>query len=172
MTLITEEYRKMNYSLHKERDDYGRSLEQWMPFIKQLIKPGDSVLNYGCGKSQLKATHDVHVVNYDPAIPGLDAEPEPADIVICSEVLEHIEPECLDDVLDHLRALTKQYCFIVIPNGPAKKCLPDGRNAHLIQEDYKWWLPKLWSRFRIWEFHSNDEALILIAGNGPVQHAS
>lgn len=31
----------------------------------------------------------------------------------------------------------------------AKKVLPDGRNAHLIQESLAWWLPKLEARFTV-----------------------
>jgi len=31
----------------------------------------------------------------------------------------------------------------------AVKVLPDGRNAQLIQEDFRFWLPKLWTRFDI-----------------------
>lgn len=162
--LITEEYRELNNQLHKSRDDYGRSLDKWMPFIKMLVKPGDTLLNYGCGKSQLSADSDVSVVNYDPAIPGLDSPPNPADIVICTEVLEHVEPDCLEAVLDDLQRLTKKYAFLVIPSGPAVKCLADGRNAHLIQERYRWWLPKLWTRFEVLEFHVNENALIAVCG--------
>jgi hypothetical protein len=30
--------------------------------------------------------------------------------------------------------------------------LPDGRNAHLIQEPPEWWLPKLLERFDLYTF--------------------
>lgn len=39
--------------------------------------------------------------------------------------------------------------FFTISTVPAIKKLPDGRNAHLIVEDYRWWLPKIWERFNI-----------------------
>jgi hypothetical protein len=68
-------------------------------------------------------------------------------MVACIDVLEHIEPECLDNVLDHIASLTEAVAFLSIHTGPALKKLPDGRNAHLIQEPAEWWLPKLMSRW-------------------------
>ena len=73
----------------------------------------------------------------------------PAELVACCDVLEHIEPECLDDVLDHLEELTEVVLFASIHTGPASKKLDDGRNAHLIQQPMEWWLPKLWERFTL-----------------------
>ena len=68
-------------------------------------------------------------------------------MVVCIDVLEHIEPECLDDVLDDLQRLVIKYGFFTIHTGPAQKVLPDGRNAHLTQEPLSWWNEKLESRF-------------------------
>ena len=45
--------------------------------------------------------------------------------------------------------VTRKIGFFVIAHRPAKKTLPDGRNAHLIQEGPAWWLPKLESRFKV-----------------------
>lgn len=44
-------------------------------------------------------------------------------------MLEHIEPEFLDDVVDDLSVLTKHLCFLTVHVGEAKKVLSDGRNA-------------------------------------------
>jgi hypothetical protein len=68
------------------------------------------------------------------------------------DVLEHIEPDCLDDVLDDLKRVTKGIGFFTVACGPAAKVLPDGRNAHLIQEPPEWWLPKLLERFDLYTF--------------------
>jgi hypothetical protein len=107
------------------------------------------VLDYGCGQRTLERELGFQIKNYDPCIPGLDDAPLPADIVACTDVLEHIEPGCLDAVLDDLQRVTRKIGFFVIATRPAKKVLPDGRNAHLIQEGVHWWLPKLESRFAI-----------------------
>jgi hypothetical protein len=62
-------------------------------------------------------------------------------------VLEHIEPQYLEQVLDHLVELTEVVAFITIHTGPAMKTLPDGRNAHLTQEPIEWWLAKILVRW-------------------------
>ncbi|HET9469625.1 MAG TPA: hypothetical protein VFO24_00885, partial [Usitatibacter sp.] len=65
------------------------------------------------------------------------------------DVLEHIEPECLDEVLDDLQRVTRKIGFFVIATREAEKTLPDGRNAHLIQEPIAWWAPRLEKRFTV-----------------------
>lgn len=105
------------------------------------------ILDYGCGQRTLERDLGWAIRNYDPCIPGLDASPDPADVVVCTDVLEHIELECLDEVLDDLRRVTRKAGFFVIATRPAEKTLPDGRNAHLIQEPISWWMPRLEARF-------------------------
>jgi hypothetical protein len=75
--------------------------------------------------------------------------PFPAELVCCIDVLEHIEPDKIDAVLDHLKSLTQGIAFLSIDTGPAKKTLSDGRNAHLIQEGWLWWLPKIDARWDV-----------------------
>ena len=82
---------------------------------------------------------DANIREYDPAVPGKDAEPQPADLVICTDVLEHIEPDCLNDVLDHIRQVSLKYAFVNVSTRPAVKFLQDGRNAHLIIQPADWW---------------------------------
>jgi hypothetical protein len=149
LTLISEEYRQANKTLHKT-GNYGISGSKWAPSVKSVHeKVGGDVLDYGCGQRTLEKALGYGIKNYDPCIEGLDASPEPAEVVVCTDVLEHIEPDMLDAVLDDLQRVTKCVGFFVIANRPAKKILPDGRNAHLIQEGPRWWLPKLCQRFEI-----------------------
>jgi hypothetical protein len=119
----------------------------------------DHLLDYGCGHNlslmeTLKPTRDFRYQGYDPGVPEYAGDPIPADMVVCIDVLEHIEPECLDDVLDHLEALVERVLFATVHTGPAGKNLPDGRNAHLIQEPPEWWLPKFMERFELQGFNS------------------
>jgi hypothetical protein len=65
------------------------------------------------------------------------------------DVLEHIEPEYVDAVFDHLEDLTEVVLFATIHTVPAKKELSDGRNAHLTVQPMEWWLPKFLERFSI-----------------------
>jgi hypothetical protein len=71
------------------------------------------------------------------ALPGF------ADLVVCTDVLEHVEPELLDTVLRHLRSLARKAVFVVIATRPSNKTLSDGRNAHLIVETAEWWIAHL-----------------------------
>ena len=148
MNLISESYREQNKKLH-EGGEYGISGHKHVTQIKYLSENLMTVdiLDYGCGQRSLEQALGFKIHNYDPAIEGLDTPPNPADIVACTDVLEHIEPDYLDAVLDDLKRVTKRGIYFIIDLIPAKKKLPDGRNAHLILESGNWWIAKLLSRF-------------------------
>ena len=164
--LISDGYKSLNEQLHKTRPDYGISGAKYAEHILEFAKmlQTKDILDYGCGKRTLQDALGFDIRNYDPCIPGLDATPEPATLVVCTDVLEHIEPECLDDVLADLRRCVKRVGFFTIATRPAKKYLADGRNAHLIQQDARWWLDKLWAHFRISQFNDlGGEVLVIVA---------
>jgi hypothetical protein len=150
--LISEQYVEQNKSLHGV-GNFGISGYKWAPTVGWIVHHHQiqHVLDYGAGqqtlKNALKSRFTVRIDCYDPAIPGLSTPPSSAELLTCTDVLEHIEPENIDNVLDHIRAIATRYVFLVIPTGPAAKTLSDGRNAHLIQKPVQWWLPKLLERF-------------------------
>lgn len=149
--LITPEYQQMQQQYHVDRPDYGTSGSRHCDLILQIAKQMNTqdILDYGCGKQHLQKGLPFPIQNYDPCIPELAKRPDPAEIVTCCDVLEHIEPACLTDVLADLHALTKQVLFINVACRPAAKFLPDGRNAHLIQETPNWWLLHLLPTFAL-----------------------
>lgn len=149
--LISPEYLAQQKELHTN-EKYGVASRRWINHVRVAIETfgAKSILDYGCGKGRLKEAIP-EVVEYDPAIPGKDADPEPADLVVCTDVLEHIEPDNLDAVLQHIRSKTKCRLFFSIATCAAKKTLPDGRNAHLIIEPPEWWLDRLAPYFRVHE---------------------
>ncbi|MCA1909592.1 MAG: class I SAM-dependent methyltransferase [Magnetospirillum sp.] len=160
--LISEQYRDMQRSLH-ENPDYGVASVEYAPLLAEVMGKLQvyDVLDYGAGKGRLGQElrrlmpFPPDVAHYDPAVLQWSAEPQPRDLVTCIDVLEHIEPDLLDNVLDHLAVLVLRYGFFTIHCGPAKKVLPDGRNAHLIQEDERWWLPRLLQRFNLLTYNRN-----------------
>ena len=152
--LITPEYAAQNAELHKTNRHYGTSGYKKADDIIALcnsIAPS-SLLDYGCGKATLaqaladraeEIIEPVRVTNYDPAIAEHASRPPKCDIVVCGDVLEHIEPECLDEVLVDIKSLCGKSAYFIISLRPAQKTLPDGRNAHLIVETAAWWANKL-----------------------------
>jgi len=149
--LITEKYRQQQKKLHKDQN-YGSTGELYADLIKSLIAEHKfkEILDYGAGKCRLKAKlGKIDYFAYEPSNETYAEAPKPCKFVVCIDVLEHIELECLDNVLDDLMRVTVGYGFFTIHTGKAKKNLPDGRNAHLIQKKMDWWLPKLQSRFDI-----------------------
>ena len=153
---ISPSYQRMNLEMHSEKPSYGTSGKTWAKAVSTLCthRKYNTILDYGCGKMTLskelqKLNPRILVTGYDPAIPGKDQK-KFCDLVVCTDVLEHVEPEYLDAVLDDLTVWGKEL-YTVIHCGPALKMLPDGRNAHLIQERYQWWLNKLIPRFQLEE---------------------
>lgn len=160
--LISEEYRKEQQGLHKN-PNYGMASVSYAPLVSNIINQAgvSEILDYGAGKGRLaesiKPNHKVLVCQYDPGVEDISEPPEPCSgLTVCIDVLEHIEPELLDNVLDDLQRVTLNLGFFTIHTGPAVKVLSDGRNAHLIQEPYMWWLPKLWKRFDIMSYTQTD----------------
>lgn len=143
--MISDSLKKVYSDIHKttpfgKRAKFPKYLEK---FIKE--KKPRSILDFGCGKGRLLETMkntypEVDILGYDPANPDYDIDLSPinVDMVISSDVLEHIEPTYLNETLKDLRTKSKYY-FHLIACSPAKLILPDGRNAHLIIEDSAWW---------------------------------
>ena len=65
------------------------------------------------------------------------------------QMQQHIEPALIDNVLDDLKRVVTGVGTFTVHTGPAVKHLPDGRNAHLIQQPAAWWLPKILDRFEL-----------------------
>ncbi len=160
--LISAEYTELNKKLHESLTEYGKSSGKWVQPVVDLSAKYDCVdiLDYGCGKGLLKLGIGSKVKEYDPALGKLDKAP--CDMVVCTDVMEHIEPDCLVDVLDDLQSLTKKVAFITVSMRPAKKTLADGRNAHLIVENAEWWLPKFMSRFKLVKFVDLGKEFLII----------
>jgi hypothetical protein len=159
-SLISEEYRRMQQQLH-ENPKYGVASITYAPLVAEIIEAtgATELLDYGAGKGRLEAALREHIRrpltfhHYDPAIPEWSAPPAPCSFVACLDVLEHIEPAMIDNVLDDLRRVTAGAAVFTVHTSAAQKTLPDGRNAHLIQQPPAWWLPKIMERFNLVTFN-------------------
>lgn len=162
--LISPEYQAMCRKMHEDDPTWGVFGQNFADLAGVIYKKHGcrSALDYGCGKRTMEKALGFPINNYDPAIPECSALPNPAEMVICTEVLEHIEPECLDGVLDHIRECTQKLALLTVATKPAGQMLPDGRNAHLIVRNYRWWLPKIWERFEIMSMTRDHKRMVLI----------
>jgi hypothetical protein len=164
--LISAEYRELNARLHRENVAYGVGGGKLAPTVTKLTEAlkTTSVLDYGCGKGYLAKALPFPIWEYDPAISEKSESPRPADIVICSDVLEHIEPERLRFVLDDLRRCTRKVGYFVIHTGPARKHYADGRNTHLIQQCAAWWRSELSQFFEVGKLIEQGPELHVVVG--------
>ena len=144
--LISPAYQAVNRDEHERRDEWGRGAKNYVQFVRELVQAtgSEDILDYGCGKGTLCEELGFPIHEYDPGIPAKSARPEPADIVVCASVLEHVEPDCVDDVLADLRRCTRKVGLFVIPHNAAS----DG-DLHLSQHPKEWWDAKLSERFQI-----------------------
>jgi hypothetical protein len=170
--LISEGYRMQQKKLH-DTTQYGTASAGYAPMVAKMIDQNnvDTLLDYGAGSrltliktiaQQRLAQRKFNYTAYEPAVDLYAKTPEPAEMVACLDVLEHIEPECLDAVLDDLKRVTQRIGFFTVSTVPAMKTLPDGRNAHLIQEPAEWWLPKITDRFKLQTFQRNDSGFVVL----------
>ena len=168
--LISNEYKEQCILLHQQSPQWGNAAgdpklhKSTAQFIRSIWEHNGkgSILDYGCGKGYVAIHLDVPVMEYDPGIPGKDQSPEPAALVVCLDVLEHIEPEYLEVVLKDLQRVVLKRGIFSISHNLATAILPDGRNAHLIIKDSDWWLKKLLDYFHIEFFSSANHQSVVV----------
>lgn len=164
--LISKEFIDLNKKLHEDNPQYGMGGARHKDTVLKLAKGLNttSILDYGCGKGMLAKALDIPIWEYDPAIPEKSAVPKPADLVICTDVLEHIEPDKLPFVLDDLKRCVKKVGYFVISTRAAVKTYSDGRNAHLIQQGKDWWNKKLQKYFNVGSITESNQELHVVVG--------
>jgi hypothetical protein len=173
--LISAEYLRQQEELHKN-PDYGVASVAAASTVSKVCNTYgvDELLDYGAGKGRLakhlSVDHPMRVQMYDPAIPKWSEKPDPSEMVACIDVLEHIEPALLENVLDDLKRVTKRIGFFSVSCVPASKTLSDGRNAHLIQSPPEWWLPKFMERFELHVFQRTVDGFFVLTMAKGIEH--
>lgn len=156
--LISEAYKEVQKELHKGKR-YGNSGYRSAKMVRAL--GNKDILDYGCGNRSLETALGFNIHNYDPCIEEFEHNNTPHQVVYCGDVLEHIEPELLDNVLADIKRCTLTAGLLVIATRKAKKRLPDGRNAHLTIENADWWREKISQFFTIKEEFVGDQEYIV-----------
>jgi cyclopropane fatty-acyl-phospholipid synthase-like methyltransferase len=155
VNIINPDYQAQLAQMHRQgRFDLGiRMLSMLHPFIDQYHPT--SILDFGCGHGALMAgiqeTYpDISVEGYDPGNPQYRRIPNRSfDAVVSADVFEHIELEHLAETLQLISNKMTKAGWFRIACYPAKKHLPDGRNAHLIVQPPAWWRQQLLNNMNI-----------------------
>jgi hypothetical protein len=137
---------------------FGLSIKQHEKTIRKLVRRTQAVtiLDYGCGRGDAwgngtKLYQDLglkrkDITLYDPAFPAV-ARPIPAgrkfDGVLCSDVLEHIPEEHVEEFIDRLFGYARKFIWASVCCRLAKKTFPDGTNVHVTVKPYDWWLDRM-----------------------------
>lgn len=152
--LFTTDYADMLHSEH-QNSPWGHTAQKYVKSITKYANQLDEthILDYGAGRGGLKKAlpKNFTVTEYEPGRPDTRSNNTPHNYVVCIDVLEHIEPDLIDNVLDDLKRITLKGGYFTVSTRLASKILKDGRNAHLIVENFEWWTEKLSQRFEIVE---------------------
>ena len=188
--VISEEQRQLNRALHAENKNYGNRADgagvatNLPAALRRMHELGfcNTVLDYGTGKGKLvkhlkqNLPESIRVDGYDPAVEEYCVHPkDPYHVVICLDVLEHIEIESIDSVLNDIKRLTSHFCYLVIDLQPAVKTLKDGRNAHILLAPHDWWVTKLSqlfpciATFPLYHESGSIQKIVIACTNNPSQ---
>jgi hypothetical protein len=145
--LASPAYRKMLEQMHQQTKGWANDGHKHSAKVKEFAEAigAGSLLDYGCGQEALKKAlgDGFKVEGFDVGIPGKAVLPKPAGLVVCTDCLEHVEKEKLDNVLRHICLLAEKGAYLVIATRPANAVLPDGKNAHLIVRNAEWWIERV-----------------------------
>ena len=107
------------------------------------LKP-KNILDYGCGNGVLLKLlrhkyPEINIDGYDPAIKEFSVIPQNHyDMIINTDVLEHIPKSDIGDVVNHIKSLSNNV-FFCLHHGKAYTILPNGENAHITIKPKEWY---------------------------------
>lgn len=149
MVDIIEEYKKIHESQPKVMTGsvVSKRMKSKVGMFFKTFKP-KTTLDYGCGKGWQWTKDKLHQefnaplpYMYDPGVSGIDQKPHGLtfDCTICTDVMEHVEPEDCDSTLTEIFNYTNKAVLFSIACNPAWKTFPDGRNLHVNCKPEEWW---------------------------------
>ena len=146
----------MNYDDVFKQKEYNLLDKNRIKQVQDWLIKGDSILDVGCGRGHylrtlIKAGYapvgiepSQHVIKHDlknlPVIHGAISDIEDYyDALYCMDVLEHIDPEEIDQNLAKLSRHADKALYGIANHSD----IWDGVELHLIQQPAAWWFEKL-----------------------------
>tara|TARA_S200002703_G_scaffold90603_2_gene78121 strand:+ start:2929 stop:3456 length:528 start_codon:yes stop_codon:yes gene_type:complete len=135
----------------------GKQFE-WMMNLVYRLKPR-TVLDWGCGKGGTAAyieseIPNLNITRYDPGTEQYNTPPKGTfEFVYSTDVFEHIEAEDIDSSIQQVQSYTTNFHAHIIDLDPAKKRLPDGRNAHVTLWTAEEWVSKFDTQSEVLDYH-------------------
>lgn len=143
---LSPEYKTLLKKMHSENPKWGREFrDRDIPdLLKEAIETFNpkNILDFGCGKGvlvkKLQSLYpNIEVNGWDPHMDS--ALPTNADMIISTDVMEHVETNHVVDTLKELGQRSGICQYHLIACFSAVAVLPDGRNAHLTVRTPDWW---------------------------------
>lgn len=136
--MTKEDYAQLYKKLHDDNKNYGAGATAILPALRHVVgflKP-KSILDYGCGKGGLvralqREYPDIKIRGYDPSVEQFNIFPtgETFDLVVNTDVLEHVPESYLKDTVAKIASLSKNV-FFHLHHAKAVAVLSNGENAH------------------------------------------
>jgi len=150
---LSGEYKKTLQAHHGSKV-WGATAIKWAgPDVERILNEEhyhiETVLDYGCGQHTLAQRFpQVQWHGYDPGIPERAEKPTGTfDLVVCTDVMEHIEGEYIDAVLQEIMDYSTRVVFFEIACAPAFDKFLDGphegEDVHVSVHPPKWWEDKI-----------------------------
>lgn len=159
--------------------------ERFPRLLDRLIGDADSLLDVGCGSASpvylatRRIPHSVGVDGYAPALEQSRAQglhrdyrhldvmtigdafkPRSFDVVVCSEVIEHVSKDDGYRLMISLERLARKRVIIATPNGFVPQAAHDGNR---LQEHLSGW--------RVWDFEDRGYRVLGFGGWRPMKGA-
>lgn len=137
-----DDVRRNNYIFHTKNGIM--TIEK---FVK-IMNPS-SIIDYGCGYAEGTKNLSTPVYNYDLFVEQYNKPPEnPADLIICYNVLHHIEEIIFNNIVAHLAKLCNTFllCNIMLDGSPRYVKMIDARTP-------KWYFDRFDDTFCIVDYH-------------------
>ena len=145
---MNKKYLEQYKLLYKIKPKYGASSVKFFDILYSMLeKEKDNiiyVLDYVCGRSPLlkmlqEKLNYLKIFRYDPVFDEYNTLPKcKIDFVICTDVLQHVPIDELDETINKISSISKK-CFFHIKCTDHPTKFPNGEPTNITIREKEWW---------------------------------